>query len=96
MVYRTQSSNSNQIKWKEIVPWILVALLSVLLILSLVIHVMQAVWTTRRGRTDRNLNTSPDCTFATVTASNPCYEASNVKLSEVQGAMHIYETLISE
>ena len=81
-----------QIKWNEIVPWILVALLSVLLILSLVIHMMQAVWTYRRGRTDRNLNTPPDCTLAT--ASNPCYEASNVKVySEVQEAVHIYETL---
>ena len=85
--------SSNQIKWNEIVPWILIALLSVLLILSLVIHVMQAVWTTRRGiSADRNLNAPPDCTLAT--ASNPCYEASNVKLySEAQEAVHIYETL---
>ena len=82
----------NQIKWNEIVPWILVALLVVLLILSLVIHVMQAVWATKRGRTDRNLNTPPDCTLTI--ASNPCYEASNVKLySEVQEAVHVYEIL---
>ena len=85
--------SSDQIKWNEIVPWILVGLLSVLLIVSLVIHVMQAVWTTRRGvSADRNLNTPPDCTLTT--ASNPCYEASNVKLySEVQEAVHLYETL---
>ena len=91
---RTQILN-NQIKWSEIVPWILVALLSVLLILSLVIHMMQAVCTTRRGHSaDRNLNTPPDCTLAI--ANNPCYEleTSDVKLySEVQEAVHIYETL---
>ena len=92
---RIQSSSSmrNQIKWNEIVPWILVALLSVLLIFSLVIHVMQAVWTTRRGHTDRNLNTPPaaDCTLAI--ASNPCYKASNVKLYSAQEAVHVYETV---
>ena len=64
-------------------------MISVLLIVSLVIHVMQAVWTTRRGRTDRNLNTPPDSTLAT--ASNPCYE--DVKLYEAPEAVHIYETL---
>ena len=71
----------------------MVGLLSVLLILSLVIHMMQAVCTTRRGRSaDRNLNTPPDCTLAI--ANNPCYGASNVKLySEVQEAVHLYETL---
>ena len=87
-----QHAQSYQMKW----PWILVALLSVLLILSLVIHVMQAVWTHRlRGRSaDRNLNAPPDCTLAI--ASSLCYklETSDVKLySEIQEALHIYETL---
>ena len=86
------SLSSNHLPW----PWILVAVLSILLIVSLVIHVMQAVWIHKlRGRSaNRNLNAPPDCTLTT--ASNVCYEASNVKLqlySEVQEAAHIYETL---
>ena len=106
-IYRTESSSSNQTTYTvvetqkfnsqnnsgEIVAWILVAVLSVLLTVSLVIHVMQAVWTIRRGRSaDRNLNTPPDCTLAI--ANDPSYGASNVKLySEVQEAVHLYETL---
>ena len=88
-----RTRGNNQIKWNEIVPWILVAVMSVLLIVSLVIHMIQAVSTHRlRGSADRNLNTPPDCTLAI--ASNPCYEASDVKLySEVQEAVHLYETL---
>ena len=51
--YRTQSSSSNQIRsnsaWtRELVAWIrLVVILAILLIVSLAINVIQAIWTHR-------------------------------------------------
>jgi hypothetical protein len=69
-------------------------ILAVLLIVSLAIHVIQAIWTCRVYRPRRNKKTdstcmSPDCTVAL--DSNPCYEASNVKQTEAQEAVHVYE-----
>ena len=48
--YRTRSSSSNQIRsnsTRELVAWILVVILAVLLIVSLDINVIQAIWTRR-------------------------------------------------
>ena len=66
--------------------WVLVVLLVLLLIVSLVIHMMQVI---RPYRKSNRKDTSPDCTVAM--DSNPCYEASNVKLTEAQNAVHVYE-----
>ena len=90
--YRTQSSSSNQIRsnsaWtRELVAWILAVILAILLIVSLAINVIQAIWTHRIWRNNKN-DTSPECALAM--DSNPCYEASNVKLTEVQ-EVHVYE-----
>ena len=87
--YKIQSSSSSN-KSSEIAAWVLVVILSVLLIVSLVIHVMQAVWAHRRS-CNRNLNTSPEGIVAM--DSNPCYEASVVKMYEAQEAVPVYETL---
>ena len=76
-----QSSSSNQIKSREIIAWILVVILSVLLIVSLVIHMIQGIWAYRRSNSK---DTSPDCTVTM--DSNPCYEASNMKLNKAREA----------
>ena len=80
-------------KPREIVAWILVIILSIILLVSSVIHVMQAVcfWAYRRRLMLRNLNTSLDCTVAT--DNNPCYEAVSSKLNEAQEAVHVYENV---
>ena len=59
----------------------------VLLIVSLVINVILAVWAYRRS--NKPNDPSPDCAVAM--DSNPCYEASNVKQTEAQEAVHVYE-----
>jgi methionyl-tRNA formyltransferase len=68
-------------------------ILAVLLIVSLAIHVIQAVWTCRVYRRSKKTDTrmSPDCVLAL--DSNPCYEPSNVKQTEAQEAVHVYETM---
>ena len=71
---------------REIVAWILVVVLVLLLIVSLVIHMMQVI---RPYRKSNRKDTSSDCTVAM--DSNPCYEASNVKQTETQNAIHVYE-----
>ena len=103
LTYRTASSSSNPettvaekdnfIKSREVIAWILIIILSVLLVVSSVIHVMQAVcfWAYKRRHTLRSLNTSSDCTVAT--GSNPCYEAVSSKLNEAQEAVHVYESV---
>ena len=63
-------------------------ILAILLIVSLAIHVIQAIWTCRIWRNNKN-DTSPECALAM--DSNPCYEASNVRLTEAQEAVHVYE-----
>ena len=95
-----EKDSFSQIKSREIVAWVLVFALSTLLLVSSVLHVVQAVclWANRRRHSARNLslNTSPECTV--VTASNPCYEASNVKTYEAQESEseHIYDDCRSE
>ena len=88
-----QSSSSNQIRsdsvWnRELVAWILVVILAILLIVSLAINVIQAIWTRRIWRNNKN-DTSPKCALAM--DSNPYYEASNMKPIEVQEAVYVYE-----
>ena len=58
-------------------------ILAILLLVSLAINGVQAIWTCKIRR-----NTSPECAVAM--DSNPCYEASNVKPTEVQ-EVHVYE-----
>ena len=53
----------------------------------LVINVILAVWAYRRS--NKPHDPSPDCAVAM--DSNPCYEASNVKQTEPQEAVHVYE-----
>ena len=48
-----------------------------------------ALWTYRRS--NKVNDPSPDCALAM--DSNPCYEASNVKQTEAQEAVHVYETV---
>ena len=104
--YRTASSSSNPettvaekdnfiILSREVIAWNLVIILSVLLLVSSVIHVMQAVcfWAHKRKYTLRNLNTSPDCIVTTCTDSNLCHEAVSSKLYEAQEAVHVYESV---
>ena len=105
LTYRTASSSSNPETTvaekdnftisREVTAWILVIILSVLLVVSSVIHVMQAVcfWAHKRKYTLRNLNTSPDCIVATCTDSNLCHEAVSSKLYEAQEAVHVYESI---
>ena len=93
--YRTLSSSSNQIRsnsaWtRELVAWILVVILAILLIVSLAIYGIQAIRTCRIWRNNKN-NISPECAVAM--DSNPCYEASNVKPTEAQEAVCVYETV---
>ena len=88
--YEIQSSSSSN-KSRKIAAWVLVVILLVLLIVSLVINVMQAVRAHKRS-CNRNQNTPPDCKVAM--GSNPCYEASNVKMYEAQeAAVPVYEIL---
>ena len=61
-------------------------ILAILLIVSLAIHVIQAIWTHRIWRNNKN----PECALAM--DNNPCYEASNVKPTEAQ-EVHVYETV---
>ena len=61
----------------------------VLLIVSLTINGMQALQAYRRNAKPND--PSPDCALAM--DSNPCYEASNVKQTEAQEAVHVYETV---
>ena len=94
-MYRTQSSRTIQIRsnsaWtRELVAWILVVILVILLIVSLAINGIQAIWTRRIWRNDKN-DTSPERVLAM--DSNPCYEASNMKPTEAQEAVHVYETV---
>ena len=65
-------------------------ILAILLLVSLATNVIQAIWTRRIWGNNKN-DTSPECVLAM--DSNPCYEASNVKLTEVQEAVHVYETV---
>ena len=62
-------------------------ILVILFIVSLAINV---IWTRRIWRNNKN-DTSPECALAM--DSNPCYEASNVKQTEAQEAVHVYETV---
>ena len=84
---------SHVINPREIVAWVLVVILVVLLIVSLVIIGMLAVWVCRMyKRSNKPNDVSPDCALAM--DSNPCYEASlSVKQTEVQEAMHVYDTV---
>ena len=63
-------------------------ILAVLLIVSLAINVIQAIWTYRNKETDM-ASISPNCAVAM--DSNPCYVASNVKQTEAQETVHVYE-----
>ena len=65
-------------------------ILAILFIVSLAINVIQAIWIRRIWR-DNKSGTSPECALAM--DSNPCYEASNVKQTEAQEAVHVYETV---
>ena len=65
-------------------------ILAILLLVSLAINVIQAIWTRRIWRNNKN-DISPECVL--VMDSNPCYEASNLKQTEVQEAVHVYETV---
>ena len=67
-------------------------ILVVLLIVSLAVHVIKAVWTCRICRRNKKTDTcilSPN--RAVAMDSNPCYEASNVNQTEAQEAVHVYE-----
>ena len=70
-----------------------IVLLAVLLIVSLVIHVIQAIWTYRIYRRSKKIDecVSPDCALAM--DSNPCYEPSNVKQTETKEPGHVYDTV---
>ena len=61
----------------------------VLLIVSLIINGMQALRAYRKNA--KPIDPSPDCALAM--DSNPCYETSNVKQTEAQEAVHVYETV---
>ena len=63
----------------------------VLLIVSLIINGMQALYIRAYRRNAKPSDPSPDCALAM--DSNPCYEASNVKQTEAQEAVHVYETV---
>ena len=64
-------------------------ILVVLLIVSLIINGMQALRAYRRNA--KPSDPSPECALAM--NSNPCYEASNVKQTEAQEAVHVYDTV---
>ena len=83
---KPQVQSSHVINPREAAAWALVVMLVVLLSVSLVIIGILAVWTYRR----RNRK-APD--GALPMDSNPCYEASTVKQSEAQEAVHVYETV---
>jgi predicted lipid-binding transport protein (Tim44 family) len=73
---------------REIAAWVLVMLLIVSLISSVVINVFLALRAYRR----KPNHPSQDCAVA-LDNNDPCYEASNVKQTEAQEAMHVYETV---
>ena len=60
---------------------------------SVVINVILILALSLRAYRRRNKanDLSPDCALAM--DSNPCYEASNVKQTEAQEAVHVYETV---
>ena len=93
--YGTQSSSSLQTssnsRPREIIAWVLVVILVVLLIVSLIINGMQALYMWAYRRNAKPIDPSPDCALAM--DSNPCYEASNVKQTKAQEAVHVYETV---
>ena len=64
-------------------------ILFLLLIVSLIINGMQTLRAYRRNA--KPSNSYPDCALAM--DSNPCYEASNVKQTEAQEAVHVYDTV---
>ena len=66
-------------------------ILVVLLIVSVVINVILILVLRAYRRSNKANDPSPDCALAM--DSNPCYEASNVKQTEAQEAMHVYETV---
>ena len=68
-------------------------ILAVLLIVSLAIHVVQAIWTCKVYRRNKITETCMSPDYAVALDSNPCYEASNVKQTEAQEAVHVYETV---
>ena len=74
---------------REAVAWVLVVILVVLLIVSLLINGTQVVRAYRKRNKPSNDGASPDRTVAM--DSNPCYEASTVKQTEAQEAVHVYE-----
>ena len=95
--YGTQLSSSLQTRSnsraREIVAWVLVVILVVLLIVSLAIHVIQATWTCKIYRRNKKTDTCMSLDYTVALDSNPCYEASNVKQTEAQEAVHVYETV---
>ena len=91
--YGTQPSSNYKIRsnsWtRKIIAWVLVVILAVLLIVSLAINVIQAIWT-RRSKETGMASISPN--RAVAMDSNPCYVASNVKQTEAQeAALHVYK-----
>ena len=57
--------------------------------MSLVVNAILSVWVYKRSNRPNGL--SPDC--AVDMDSNPCYEASHVKQTEAQEAVHVYEMM---
>ena len=68
-------------------------ILAVLLIVSLAIHVVQVIWTCRIYRRNKKTDAHMSLDYSVALDSNPCYEASNVKQTEAQEAVHVYETV---
>ena len=83
------SSNKQMFYPREIIAWVLIVILVVLLIVSLVVNAILSVWAYKRS--NKSNDPSPDC--AVVMDSNPCYEASKVKQTEAQEAVHVYEVV---
>jgi hypothetical protein len=54
---------------------------------------MQAIWTCRVYRKNKKTDIRMSQDYTVALDSNPCYEASNVKQTEAQEAVHIYETV---
>ena len=79
-----QCSRVHMINPRETVAWVLVVILVVLLIVSLLIIGILAVRAYRRSN-----RKTPDSTVAM--DSNPCYESPNVKQTEAQETVHVYE-----
>ena len=66
-------------------------ILVILFIASVVINVMLILALRAYRRSNKANDPSPDCALAM--DSNPCYEASNVKQTEAQEAVHVYDTV---